>query len=133
MLRPTDWTLCDDALMRLRHLFPIFVACIALASCGGGGSGTTPPPAPGTGSATLSWVPPAENTDGSSLTNLSGFRIYHGMSAAALDNMITVSSPGISSYVVDNLAKGTHYFAVSAVNTTGAESDRSPTSSKIIP
>jgi hypothetical protein len=46
--------------------------------------------------------------------------------------MIQVSNPGITLYVVDNLAAGTHYFAVTAYNTAGAESDRSAVGSKTI-
>ena len=34
-----------------------------------------------TGSATLSWLPPTTNIDGSPLTNLAGYKIYWGTSA----------------------------------------------------
>ena len=37
------------------------------------------------GSATLSWTPPTENTDGSPLTNLSGFQIHYGTSGRRLE------------------------------------------------
>ena len=82
--------------------------------------------------ATLSWSAPTENVDGSSVTNLSGYRIYHGTSANNLNSMIQVSNPGISTYVLDNLASGTHYFAISAYNSAGVESDRSAVASKTI-
>jgi hypothetical protein len=120
----------------------IFAAVLAgalLAGCGGAqteatASGTNAAPVtPGaTGAATLSWASPTQNTDGSAVTNLAGYRIYHGTSANALNTMIQVSNPGITLYVVDSLATGTHYFAVTAYNTAGAESDRSAVASKTV-
>ncbi len=85
------------------------------------------------GSATLSWAAPTQNVDGSAITNLSGYRIYYGASAGSLGTMVQVSNPGISTYVVDNLSSGTWYFAVTAYNSAGAESDRSAVGSKAIP
>ena len=35
-------------------------------------------PEPGTGNATLAWIPPLENTDGSPLQDLTGYRIHYG-------------------------------------------------------
>jgi Putative Ig domain len=86
-----------------------------------------------TGSATLSWTPPTQNTDGSPLTNLAGYRVYHGSNASALNTVVDVNNPGITISVVDNLASGQHYFAVSAYSSSGAESDRSTIGSKLIP
>ena len=66
------------------------------------------------GSATLSWTPPTQNTDGSTITNLAGFRIQYGTSASALTQTIEVSNPGVATYVVTGLSSGTWYFAVRA-------------------
>ncbi len=33
------------------------------------------------GTATLSWTPPTQNTDGSPLTDLAGYRVYWGTSS----------------------------------------------------
>jgi hypothetical protein len=85
-----------------------------------------------TGAATLSWTPPTRNTDGSSLTNLSGYRIYYGTSASSLTRTITINSPGLSTYVVNDLAPATYYFALTAVNSSGAESARSTVASKVV-
>jgi hypothetical protein len=85
------------------------------------------------GSATLTWTAPSQNTDGSALTDLGGYRIYHGTSASALDTMIQVTSAGATSYVVDNLASGAHYFAIAAYNSAGSEGARSGVGSKTIP
>lgn len=91
----------------------------------------TPPAAAGT--ATLSWAAPAQNTDGSTLTNLAGYRIYHGTSAGALTDIVELSGTSVTSYVYDELAAGTHYFAVAAYNNSGAESALSGIGSKTIP
>jgi hypothetical protein len=92
----------------------------------------TPQPA-GTGTATLSWVAPTQNTDDSPLTDLAGFRIYIGSSAAELTPGQLLSDPSATRFVVDGLAPGTWYFAVSAVNRAGIESARSSVGSKNIP
>ena len=86
----------------------------------------------GTGTATLSWSPPTVNTDGTSLTNLGGYRIYFGTSEADLNDMVEVDSPGITSYVVQGLVAGTHYFAISAFNSSGVESAMKMVGSKTI-
>jgi hypothetical protein len=84
------------------------------------------------GSATLSWTPPSENTDGSSLSNLAGFRIQYGTSAAALTQTVQISNPGVVTYVVTGLNAGNWYFSVKAYNSGGAESANSNVVSKTI-
>lgn len=86
-----------------------------------------------TGSAPLRWTPPTTNTDGSTLSNLAGYRIYYGPSPGVLSKAIAVNNPGISAYVVDGLVPGTWYFAVTAVTTPGAESAQSNVVDKIVP
>ena len=87
----------------------------------------------GTGTATLSWSAPVSNTDGTALSNLAGYRIYHGTSASAMNDVRPINSPGITTFVFDALASGTHYFAISAVNSMGIESAQSAALTKIIP
>jgi hypothetical protein len=82
--------------------------------------------------ATLSWTPPTANTDGSSLTNLAGYRIVYGTSSSVLSNTINVSNPGVTSYVVENLSPGTYYFALKAYTSDGRESALSNVVSKTI-
>lgn len=86
----------------------------------------------GTGTATLSWSAPDQNTDGSALTNLSGYRIYYGTDAQSLTQSVNVDSAGITTYVVTNLGTGTWYFAISAYNAAGVESNASNIASKTI-
>ncbi|MGB8328245.1 MAG: putative Ig domain-containing protein [Steroidobacteraceae bacterium] len=86
-----------------------------------------------TGSATLSWTPPTQNSDGTPLTNLAGYRIYEGPSTSALARTADVANAGLTTYLVANLASGTHYFSVTAYNSAGMESNFSPIGSKTIP
>jgi hypothetical protein len=84
------------------------------------------------GSATLSWVAPTQNIDGSSLTDLTGFAIRYGRSATDLTQSVSITNPSISTYVVENLSSGAWFFAVVAVNAAGAESALSNVASKTI-
>ena len=95
---------------------------------------STPPPSstPLTGNATLSWIPPTENEDGSALTNLAGYRIFYGTSAANLSQQINLNNPGLTRYVIDNLSGGTWYFGIRAYSATGTESAMSAIASKTI-
>jgi hypothetical protein len=76
----------------------------------------------GDDTARLSWTPPTQNTDGTTLTNLAGYRLHYGRSADALTNTLEISNPGVSTYVLEELAPGDWFFAVRAYNTLGAES-----------
>jgi len=84
------------------------------------------------GSATLTWLPPTTNTDGSALTNLAGYRVYWGTSLGNYPNSVAINNPGIATYVVGSLTPATYYFVVTAVNTAGVESVLSNSASKTI-
>jgi len=77
------------------------------------------------GAATLTWQPPTENTDGSPITDLAGYRVRYGRDPAQLSEIQSIPNPGITTAVVENLARGTWYFSVSAYNRDGLESDPS--------
>lgn len=116
----------------------------ALSGCGGGGGGgpagaaataqaatgvassTSAPPTASSGAVTLNWSPPTENTNGSPLTNLAGYNIHYGTASGDYSQTVSVSNPGLATYVVDNLGPGTYYFSVGAVSSSGAESPLSP-------
>ena len=72
-----------------------------------------------TGSATLSWLPPTTNSDGSPLTNLAGYKIYWGTSAESFPNSVTLDNPGLTRYVVTDLVPGTWFFVATALNGDG--------------
>lgn len=95
---------------------------------GTSGSGTSSPPTASTGNVTINWNPPTQNTNGSPLTNLAGFKIHYGTASQKYTHTVTVSNPGLVTYVIDNLTPGTYYFAVTAYSSAGAES---PLSSEV--
>jgi hypothetical protein len=74
------------------------------------------------GSATLSWVPPSVNVDGTPVGTLAGYTIHYGNSADALTQTTQVANPGVLTYVVGDLAPGTWYFAVEAYTANGISS-----------
>lgn len=84
------------------------------------------------GSASLSWTPPTRNTNGSTLTNLAGYRIYYGTSASNLTRTVQVSGAGMTRYVVPDLSPATWYFSIRAYTSSGAESVGSNTVSKVV-
>jgi hypothetical protein len=77
------------------------------------------------GAATLTWLTPTENTDGTALDDLAGFRIRYGRDPGAMTEVQSIPSPGITSAVVENLTHGTWYFTLSAYNRAGVESEPS--------
>lgn len=92
---------------------------------------TPDPPAP-VRAATLSWTPPIKNTDGTTLTNLAGYRISYGTSATALTQAVQVANPSATSYMLSSLAPATYYFTVRAYTSNGTESAQSAVVSKVI-
>jgi hypothetical protein len=121
-------------------------ATLSLAGCGSDGSSgatgstastasqtpaspppsSSPLPTPSTSNATLSWLAPTENTNGSALTDLRGYKIYYGTSPKQLNQLVALSNPGIQTYVIDGLSVGvTYYFAIAAMAGDGTESAQS--------
>jgi hypothetical protein len=92
-----------------------------------GPGSTTPPPVTATSSSvTLSWQPPTQNSNGSSITDLAGYVIHYGTASADYKQVAKVKNAGLTRFVLDNLAKGTYYFAITAYNSKGLESELSP-------
>jgi hypothetical protein len=86
---------------------------------------TSPAPVPGSRAATVEWTIPTTQTNGSTLADLAGYRIHYGKSITSLTSTIEVRNPSVSSYVIEGLAPGTYYFAVTAFTTRNHESERS--------
>jgi hypothetical protein len=87
---------------------------------------------PTVGSATLHWAAPTQNTDGSALTNLTGYVISYGMSATMLSQTVSITSAATTSYTIQNLGAGTWYFAVTSQTAAGVQSTLSSVVSKTI-
>jgi Putative Ig domain len=77
------------------------------------------------GSVTLAWIPPTENSDGTPLTNLAGYRISFGTSPSSLIQTVNVTNPSLSTYVVSNLESGQWFFSVESYTTAGVTSPAS--------
>jgi len=74
---------------------------------------------------TLSWQAPTENSDGTALSDLKGYKVHYGPASKSYSDSIQVANPGLTTYVVQNLPAGKYYFAVTAYNSTGHESSLS--------
>lgn len=85
------------------------------------------PVASASGTASLTWIAPTQNTDGSVLTNLAGFVIVYGASSDALSQSVRIENPSVDSYTFQDLAPGTYHFGIRAYNQTGVESALSTT------
>ncbi len=84
------------------------------------------------GAVTVSWMPPTQNVDGSTLSNLAGYHVRYGKSPDALSAVVTVANAGVANSVIEGLAPGVWYFTVSAFTSEGAESDDSAVASATI-
>ena len=114
--------------------FSLIIATLTslLIGCGGGGGGSDAGVSDGVssgkgpGSALVSWMPPTENTDGTTLgADLAGYRIYYGTSSSDYSDTLEIDNPGLSSVVVEGLEDATWCFVMTAINTSGIESSYS--------
>jgi len=141
---------------RIAQLALAALICTALAACGhsdnstastaaaassnpfgitaGGGSSSSPSSSSSATSTnksvTLSWSPPTQNSDGSSLTNLAGYTLHYGTASQDYTGSIEITAPTQTSYVVSDSSfpPGKYYFAISAYN---AQQVSSPLSGEI--
>jgi len=82
--------------------------------------------------ATLSWTAPTTNADGTSLTDLTGYKLYVGNASGSYQQCIDVGN--LNSYTLNTLNDGaTYYFAVTAYNSIGWEGNYSNEASKSFP
>jgi hypothetical protein len=84
------------------------------------------------GSATLTWTPVTQNTNGTTLTDLAGYKVFYGTSANAMNTVVTLANPSLTTYLVTNLSFGTWYFGVAAYASDGTQSALSNVGSKTI-
>jgi hypothetical protein len=73
-------------------------------------------------SATLVWNPPTTNADGTPLVDLAGYKVYYGTSS--LNYPWNVDVGNVTTYTIDTLTpEVTYFFAVTAYDTSGNESE----------
>ena len=98
----------------------------------GTGSTSSTPQNASMGTATLVWVAPGANTNGTPLTDLAGYHIRYGTSPDSLTRVIDLAGSGATEFEVSGLTPGTYYFSVSAYTSMGTESAESDVGSKRI-
>lgn len=84
------------------------------------------------GSVSLSWAAPTLNEDGTTLTDLAGYKIYYGTNANDLNTMIRIDNSSVLTYLIDNLAPNTYFFAAAAFNSSGVDSELSGQISRVV-
>lgn len=107
-------------------------ASMAAFSIRVGASGSTPSQAASGPGVALSWDVPTRTEAGETLQDLAGYRIHYGTNQNAMVNSIEVASAGQNSFSVQNLPRGTYYFAVRAFTASGEESKLSNVISRTI-
>ena len=86
-----------------------------------------------TTSARVSWRAPTTNDDGTPLADLTGFRVFYGNVSGQYGQSLLVSSPSMTSVVIEGLTSSTTwYFVVKALAGNGVESDYSAEVSKAL-
>ena len=85
------------------------------------------------GSAALTWTPVTRNTNGSTLTDLAGYRVHYGTSANAMNAVVVLANPSLTNYLVTNLSSGIWYFGITAYSRAGVESALSNVGHKTVP
>ena len=84
------------------------------------------------GSATLNWTAVTQNTNGSVLTDLAGYKVHYGTSAGTMNTVVVIANPSLTTYLVSNLSAGTWYFGVNAYARDGSEGMLSNVGSKTV-
>ncbi len=83
--------------------------------------------------ATLSWTAPTQNTDGTPLTDLDGFKIKWGQTQGGpYTSEVDIADETATSAVVQPLASGNWFFVATAYNAIGVESDVSNEAMKVL-
>ena len=81
----------------------------------------------------VSWTLPTQNTDGTPLTDLTGYVLYYGTDPTFTTKVVKLISAPALSTTVTNLTKGnTYYFAISSVSASGGVGPRSNAASIIL-
>jgi len=82
----------------------------------------------------LTWTPPSLNTDGTPLTDLAGYKVYHAPTAAGVPTATptVLANPTASGTTLQSLPAGPRSFGVKAYNSAGTDSSMSVLTSTTI-
>ena len=117
--------------MLKNKMFSIFyISLIITILTGCGGVPNIGPPTNATGSVSLAWDAPTMYVDGAPATGLVGFKVYYGTASGTYTHIIDVGT--VPRCTVNFLSHTTYYFAITAYDSSGIESDYSAELSKTI-
>jgi hypothetical protein len=109
--------------LRSNYLFLKFIVCIIIVLFSTSSYAAN---------VTASWNAPTTNEDGSSLTDLAGYKLYYGLASGNYTASIVVGN--VTTYQINNLVDDlTYYFAVTALDKSGNESIYSEEQSFTLP
>ncbi len=69
---------------------------------------------------TIAWTSPVRSEDGSTCTDLKGFKVYQGTRSGVYD--LTIDAGNVTQYIVPIKSMGSYYFRVTAYDASGNES-----------
>jgi len=104
---------------------PAGAALLVLVGCGGSERGG------GKYSVTLAWDAPTTNADGTPLTDLAGYNVYDGETSGIYTAVTDVGD--VTTFTLKGLPAGLRFFAVTAYDSSGNESDFSVEVSATLP
>ena len=119
-------------------LATVFLLCAHVGmGCSDGKTGRGAPPAlsmPAPKSLKFAWTPPTTDTSGQALgSRLAGYTLYYGPSPRTYSSSIEINDPQASEYTdTGQVPPGLWYFALTARDTGGLESDFSNEVSKVV-
>ena len=112
---------------------PISVSTTYTLTCDGpGGSVVRMLSVSTTGRISIAWAPPTANVDGSTLTDLSGYRIHYGTESGSYTRALPVDDPMATEYSFE-VVSGEYFVAMTALDRDGNESAISNEVVKIVP
>jgi large repetitive protein len=84
------------------------------------------------GTASLDWTAVTQNTNGTAIVGLAGYKVFYGTSPSAMNTVVVLSNPTVTTYLVTNLSSGTWYFGVAAYTSSGTQGALSNVGQKTI-
>lgn len=81
--------------------------------------------------ATMSWGVPTQNSNGTPLNDLAGYRIHWGTTSGVYSSSQDINNAQQTSLAFE-LTPGTYYFSITSVNNDGVESEYAPEQTKVI-
>lgn len=86
------------------------------------------------GDLVVSWTPPTANADGTTPADVQGYKLMYSRTAdVSSPVVVTIDDPGLTSYLLHDLAPGDWYVVMRAYSATAGDSDRSNVAHAVVP